>query len=133
MIKKHKPTERKKLDKKCLILWSLIVRLPQKCAICGKEQIGTDKVVFHGHHVISRRYSAGRWSLDNGLCCCQSCHFLEKPDPERFRDMILRAIGENKFNELKERFMVTQKVSEVELELIHQGLKLEFQRRKKEQ
>lgn len=126
-------TLRKKLDDKSLDLWSLIVRLPQKCFICGKTQSGLTKVVFQAHHIISRRYSAGRWSLENGRCACQSCHFLEKPDPERFRDMVLKAIGENKFNELKEKYMRTCKVSEGELSIIHAGLKLEYKRRLQEQ
>jgi hypothetical protein len=123
-------TPRKKLDKKCLDLWSLIVRLPQKCAICGKEQSELNKIIFQGHHIISRRYSAGRWALENGLCICVGCHFLEKPDPEKFRDMILKTIGENRFNELKEKYMKTCKVTTADLELIRAGLKLELEARK---
>ena len=132
MTKKRKPTNRKRLDKKCLDLWSLIVRLPQKCAICGKEQSGLNKVILNGHHVISRRYSAGRWSLGNGLCLCRNCHFLEKPDPEKFRDMIIGAIGKNRFNELKEKYMRTCKITEAQLELICKGLKLELERRQED-
>ena len=128
-----KKTSRKKLDEACLKLWSLIVRLPQKCFICGKTQSSLSKVVFQAHHVVSRRYSAGRWSLDNGKCTCQSCHFLEKPDPEKFRDMVLKSIGENKFNKLKEKYMRTCKVSEGELQIIHTGLKLEYKKRLQEE
>ena len=124
-----KLTPRKKLDKKCLDLWSLIVRLPQKCVICGREQSNLNKVIFQGHHVISRRYSAGRWTLENGACLCMPCHALEKFDPERFRDNIIRSIGENTFNELKEKYMRTCKVSEGELKIIHAGLKLEYKKR----
>ncbi len=125
-----KKTPRKKLDEKCLKLWSEIVRLPQVCAICGKHQSTLNHVVFQGHHIISRRYTAGRWSLENGLCICQSCHFIEKPDPEKFRDNVLRAIGENKFNELKAKYMNICKVSEYDLGLIYEGLKLELKKRK---
>lgn len=127
-----KKTPRKRLDEKCLTLWSKIVRLPQVCAICGKPQSDLDRVIFQGHHVVSRRYSAGRWALENGVCLCISCHFLEKPDSERFRDMILGAIGNNRFNELKEKYMHTCKVSESELALIYKGLKLEYEKRIKE-
>lgn len=128
-----KLTPRKRLDKKCLDLWSLIIRLPQVCVICGKQQSELDKVIFQGHHVISRRYSAGRWTLENGLCVCVSCHFWEKANPEKFRDMVINSIGENKFNELKEKYMRTCKVSEGELKLIHTGLKLEYKKRLQEQ
>jgi len=124
-----KKTKRKKLDDDSLKIWSLIIRLPQKCEICGRQQSELNKVFFQAHHVVSRRYSAGRWSLDNGLCLCRGCHFLEKPDPEKFRDMILGAIGKNKFNELKEKYMRTKKVTESELGLIHEGLKLELKKR----
>jgi hypothetical protein len=124
-----KKTPRKKLDEKCLILWSKIIRLPQTCAICCKTQSESNPVIFHGHHLISRRYAAGRWSLENGVCLCQSCHFIEKPDPEKFRDNILRAIGENKFNELKSKFMQTKKVTESDLSVIYAGLKLEYEKR----
>lgn len=124
-----KKTERKKLDERCLKLWSQIVRLPQVCAICGKQQSDLDRVIFHGHHVVSRRYTAGRWSLRNGLNLCQSCHWWEKVDPEKFRDMIISAIGENRLNQLKSKYMKTTKVTISELELIHAGLKLELKKR----
>ena len=127
-----KKTERKKLDLKCLALWSQIVRLPQKCEICGREQSDLDKVIFQGHHIISRRYSAGRWSLDNGLCACVHCHFLEKPDPERFRDMVIGAIGQNRFDSLKAKYMQTKKVTVADLRLIYVGLKLELEKREGE-
>jgi hypothetical protein len=128
-----KLTKRKRLDKKCLDLWSLIVRLPQKCFICGREQSELNKVIFQGHHIISRRYSAGRWTLKNGRCICVGCHVLEKFDPERFRDNVINAIGEITFNELKEKYMRTCKVSEGELQIIYTALKLEYKTRLQEQ
>lgn len=127
-----KKTARKKLDLKCLALWSQIVRLPQKCEICGREQSDLEKVIFQAHHVVSRRYSAGRWSLENGMCTCVHCHFLEKPDPERFRDMVIGAIGNNRFNKLKNKYMRTAKVTVAELELIYTGLKLELKKREED-
>lgn len=128
-----KKTKRKKLDEKSLSLWSKIVRLKGMCEICGAIKTDTNKLVLQGHHVVSRRYSAGRWTLENSLCICQSCHFWEKVDPEKFRDMVLFSIGKNKFNELKKKYMHTCKVSEGELSLIHIALKLEYKKRLEKQ
>lgn len=124
-----KKTNRKKLDEKALKVWSQIVRLPQKCVICGKQQSTLSKVVFQAHHIVSRRYAAGRWSLENGVCLCQGCHFWEKIDPEKFRDMILGAIGRDRFDMCKKKHMHTCKVSEKELELVLLGLKAEWEKR----
>jgi hypothetical protein len=130
---RKKKTKRKKLDEKCLKVWADIIKLPQVCAITGIPQTSLNPTIFHAHHIISRRYTAGRYSLDNGLCLSQGAHFWEKFDPERFRDNIIRAIGENTFNALKEKYMRTCKVSEGELRIIHTGLKLEYKKRRQEQ
>lgn len=124
-----KKTNRKRLDEKCLKIWSQIVRLPQICCVCGKRQSELNKIVFQGHHVVSRRYSAGRYCLENGVCICQGCHFWEKVDPEKFRDSILDAIGEEEYDELKAKYMRTEKISEYQLELIFKGLNLEYAKR----
>ncbi len=49
-----------------------------------------------------------------------------------YKDTILKAIGENKFNELKEKYTRTCKVSVPELELILKGLEFELKKRKEE-
>lgn len=128
---KKKKTPRQKLDKDCLDVWSLIIRLPQVCAICGKQQSDLSKVIFQGHHIISRSYWAGRFKLDNGVCLCMGCHWIDKIDSERFRDMILGAIGEDTYNDLKVRYMRTCKISTGELGLIYLGLKEELKALKK--
>ncbi|MCK4328762.1 hypothetical protein KAX02_02860 [candidate division WOR-3 bacterium] len=128
-----KVTPRKKLDRQCLKIWADIVKLKQCCDITGEQQSSLSSIVFHAHHIVSRRYTAGRYSLDNGLCLTQGSHFWEKVDPEKFRDMVISAIGENKFNELKEKYMKTCKISEEKLQIIHTGLKLEYKKRLQEQ
>ena len=119
--KYKKKTDRKKLDEYCLTIWGKIIRSKGKCTICGK----TDSL--QAHHIISRRYNVGRHALDNGLCICSSCHFFEKPEPERFRDMVLGAIGEDRFKVLKEKYILkSRKISLGELDEIKAGLKEEL-------
>ena len=118
-----KKTERQKLDKKCLELWSKCVRIKQKtCRNCGRD------CGLQGHHLIQRTYKLGRYDTRNGLCLCNRCHFPEHVNPEKFRDMILSVIGEEKYSELKKRYMVRYKWSIPELKEIKDGLKRELKR-----
>ena len=124
-----KQTNRKRLDKKCLNLWADIIKLPQVCAITGISQSSLSPITFHAHHIVSRRYSAGRYSLDNGLCLSEGAHIIEKADPETFRDNILKVVGGDRLNELKQKYMRTQKISMAQLELICFELKNQHQNR----
>jgi len=118
-------TPRQKLDEKCLKVWAEIVKLKQTCAVTGKKQSSLNPITFHAHHIISRRYSAGRYSIDNGLCL-SGVHFIEKVNPEKLRDMIINAIGKDAYNDRKARYMRTCKLTMTDLGCIYLGLKEEL-------
>ena len=116
-------TERKKLDEECLRLWSLCVRARDKtCRNCNSDYM------LQGHHLIQRTYKLSRYNLENGLILCARCHFPEHVNPEKFRDMILGVIGEDKYLELKKRYMVQYKWTLPELREIKENLKNELKR-----
>lgn len=92
-------TERKKLDEQCLKLWSKCIRTNQKvCRNCGKD------INLQAHHIVQRTYKLSRYNLKNGLCLCSSCHFWEKVDPEKFRNIVTGIIGEDKYLELQDKY-----------------------------
>lgn len=114
-------SERKKLDEANLKLWSLCVRARDKtCRNCNSN--------YHlqGHHIVTRQYKLSRYNIDNGLTLCRRCHFPEHVNPERFRDMILNIIGEEKYLELKKKYMILYKWNITELREIKTGLKVKL-------
>jgi hypothetical protein len=59
----------RKLEELADALWSLIVRSTSPlCVRCRRRPV-TDP-----HHLVSRRYRALRWELDNGAPLCRACH-----------------------------------------------------------
>ena len=61
--------------------------------------------------------------LANGICLCWKCHSLQKWNPERFQDMIIDIIGDEKYQELKRKsLMDIQKHTEYDLEIIQDYL-----------
>lgn len=61
----------KKLEKQCDEAWSLAIRKPCRCELCG--QVGDIKS-FDAHHLVHRANKATRWDTDNGVCLCKACH-----------------------------------------------------------
>jgi len=49
--------------------WSKCVRLPARCAICGRADRRLE-----GHHLIPKQALAYRYDLRNGICLCSRCH-----------------------------------------------------------
>jgi hypothetical protein len=118
-----KKTERQKLDAQLIELFSRCVRARDKvCRNCGSGYR------LQAHHIIARQYKLGRYNTENGLCICSACHFHEKTNHEKFRDMILSVIGETRFNELKTQYMRNWKWTVPELKEILDGLKTELRR-----
>ena len=54
-------------------LWSIIVRLPQKCALAGRDHIKCSGYL-QGMHIIGRTRWDLRYVLANGMCGCQAHH-----------------------------------------------------------
>ena len=120
---KHK-TERQKLDSDCLALWSKCVRTRDKTC---RNNCKSD-YPLHAHHIVQRTYKLSRYNTENGLALCSSCHFPEHVNPEKFRDTIIDIIGEEKYLDLKKRYMITYSWTVPELKEIKEELKAELQR-----
>jgi len=83
--KKHtkKKTGKTDYDKMALKLWSLIVRQRAgRCELCDKEA-ETDKYNrsvkgLDAHHLVGRRNYLHRYSLNNGVALCKSCHMFNR-------------------------------------------------------
>jgi len=118
----RKRTERKKLDEQCLSLFSLCVRARQKtCRNCNSDYN------LQAHHIVQRTYKLSRYNhAANGLCLCRGCHYMEKTDAERFRNMVIGILGEDKYAELQKRYRVQYKWSVADLKEIRKGLKHEL-------
>ena len=63
-----KKTNKQKLIAKMDKLWSLIVREPGRCAVCGLKH------GLEAHHLIPRGNHLFRFDLNNGICLCKSHH-----------------------------------------------------------
>lgn len=123
MVKKAKKTERQKLDAECLRLVSLIARMRDRtCRNCNSEYM------LQGHHIVQRTYKLSRYNPENLLTLCSKCHFPEHITPEKFRRMIINIIGEERYNELHDRYMISYKWTVAELREIKEDLKAELKR-----
>jgi hypothetical protein len=61
---------RKKLVEKADDLWSTLVKIPNKCAVCSKSNN------LESHHLIGRNNWKYRYEPMNGLCLCPVHHSL---------------------------------------------------------
>lgn len=116
--KKRKVSKKRKLELKCLKLWSDCVRTrDMTCKQCNSDY------KLSAHHIRSRVHLTTRFMLANGICLCWKCHSLQKWNPERFQDMIIDIIGDDKYQELKRKsLMDIQKHTEYDLEMIQEYL-----------
>lgn len=95
--KKSKKSPLKKLDEQCLELWSKCVRERDKtCRNCNSDYR------LSAHHIRTKSHQATRYSLANGMALCWSCHCLQKYQPEKFHDMVISIIGQEKYDLMKE-------------------------------
>jgi hypothetical protein len=92
-----KLTERKKLDRDCLSLWSnCVIALNPTCRNCNSDYR------LSGHHIRVKQHQNTRYFIDNGLTLCWKCHSLQHYQPERFHDMIIEIIGQGRYDFMKE-------------------------------
>jgi len=119
-----KRTERQKLIKQADDWFSRRVRLEAadhrglgKCFDCGKTIIV--KANDCGHF-FSRRNMSTRWDLDNCRLQAKMCNYgMGRPETnKRFRDNLLKDLGEKKFNALEIRHFNTWKPHVFDLEMI---------------
>jgi len=78
-------------------LHALIVRSRGRCEGCGSRH------VLQCAHIISRKYSWTRTNLDNAFCLCASCHRYYTDNPVEFGTFTIDKIGEEKYDELRQR------------------------------
>lgn len=111
---KRKTSKKKALDKKALDLWSRCVRLRDNtCRGCNSDYR------LSAHHIRSRTNLSTRYLLDNGICLCWKCHSLQKFQPEKFFDLVIEIIGDEKYQELKRKSQIEiMKHTEYDLEMI---------------
>lgn len=69
-IKPKKPRTQKSLNKQLLKEWSLKIRERDKhlCQICKSSK------TIQAHHIIPKSIKETRFSLQNGISLCYSCH-----------------------------------------------------------
>jgi len=109
MKKPSKSTLRNKLDRIC----SLIVRARGKCERCGEKRYEQLQCC----HIFSRIYNATRWLLENLLCLCASCHFFFHKNPVLFGEWVIKYLGEEKYENLKEAKNQITKYTTEDLEI----------------
>ena len=109
--KKTKKTKKQILEAECDKLWSqCIIARDRTC----RGSNSSDRL--SAHHIRSRTHRSTRWDLDNGLCLSWKVHFLQKANPERFQDLIINIIGDEKYAALKRKSLQVVDYSTSDLE-----------------
>jgi len=109
MVKVKKPTK-KQLTKENDALWSAIVRRNWDglCAVCGRPG-------SQSHHFFGKKScSALRWVPENGLYMCFHDHIgliHQQGQTEPARDALIKKIGFEKFQKLKENAHAVKKIT----------------------
>ena len=74
------------------------------CRVCGKPA----NVVHHIWRKAKGLYAKLRHVITNGISLCGGCHFTIHMDAERGRDMVIKAIGQDAYDQLKERALLSK-------------------------
>jgi hypothetical protein len=115
---KKKIPNKRKLELECDKLWSqCIIARDKTCRYYNNQER------LSAHHIRSRTHKTTRWDLNNGICLSWRIHFLQKANPERFQDVVIEIIGENKYQSLKRKSLEIYDYDAYELELIRNDLK----------
>ena len=127
--KKRKKPKRKTLNRKLLILWSLIVRLGGKCEKCGTNQ------KLNAHHHYGKRALSTRWDTNNGICLCAGHHifstvFSAHQTPALFVIWINKKRGKAWEERLRKKHRTIVKYSIEDLENLYINLQEEYDKRK---
>ena len=106
-IKKQFPPDLKKLQKKADKLFQLGRRLEEsdthgycECITCGK--VDHHKRMDAGHF-ISRSYLATRYERNNVWPQCKRCNMYLAGDPSRYRDNLIKIVGEEEVKRLEKK------------------------------
>ena len=111
MKRKSRTALRNKADK----LFSLAIRnRDDHCLACGTT------FRLQCAHIVSRRYGATRWCLDNAVCLCARCHLKYTHDPLGWEEWVDDRFGKGRLVQLKLR--ARQGVGNVDLEAVVESL-----------
>jgi len=118
---KKRGEDRKKLEKECDALWSVMIRLRDKrCQFCMKV---TEHKKLYAHHIWTRTSRAGRWNDANGVALCLRCHLhVAHRMYEVFRRWLILWMGQDKFDRLMLMCNTRTKITAPELQLIKADL-----------
>ena len=117
-VKKKRIAPKRKLEMECDKLWSqCIIARDKTCRYYNNTER------LSAHHIRSRTHKSTRWDLNNGVCLSWNVHFLQKANPERFQDIVIDIIGDNKYQSLKRKSLEIYDYDVYELELIRNDLK----------
>lgn len=89
-------------------LFSAAVRSRGHCQRCGSS----DRMKLQCAHIISRRYLGTRWTWDNALCLCASCHVWGHQFPLEFEALVLTILSPERYAELKAEALGIRKMDE---------------------
>lgn len=116
-------------DKSLLDLWSEVVKLRDKnrCTYCGRK----DRL--NSHHIFSRSKKSTRYSLDNGITLCASCHTLSSgfsahKTPAEFIEWVKEKKGLEWYERLREEARTIVKLKKQDLLDIKNKLEKEKER-----
>jgi hypothetical protein len=114
---KRKKSRKQILEDQCDKIWSqCIITRDKTCRVTNSDER------LSAHHIRSRTHRSTRWDLDNGLCLSWKVHFLQKANPERFQDLIINIIGDEKYQALKRKSLQVVDYTTADLEQIKQDL-----------
>ena len=88
--------------------FSDVVRLKANhvCESCGVSGVGMDCA-----HIYGRRAKSVRWSLDNAVCLCRTCHRKFTENPLDFTHWLNGYLGEGHMQILNEKRNVLMKTN----------------------
>lgn len=116
--RKGKPSERTRVIKALDDLFSIHVRKRDgMCRRCGKVS-----PIFN-HHIFSRKHLSTRWTPENGIALCVSCHRKAHGDPEEFRDWVMLWMGIVNYDTLKMKAFALSAWLTADLKLFLQGIR----------
>jgi len=100
-VRKMKAGHKASLEREAVRLWgrAVLMRDGYRCRIILQDGTRCPRVATDPHHIISRRYKAVKLDPRNGLAVC--CHH-HREDLNCLRDNVLRTIGQEEFDSLRD-------------------------------
>lgn len=79
---------------------------------------------MHNGHFKSRQFQGTRFDFENMRCCCEVCNVTLHGNLKKYREHLIREIGEDRVNALDRK--KSQKISTPELEELLGKVKLKY-------